>query len=279
MRVYAKSKLSLDDCFTDLRIILEWRTGPVVAKALKFGDETGFLVINTNYLRQNMTRLLTVGDKPSQLAFLRKRFEAEGFEVLSANSGHEAQRLCESSAPDAVVLDMTLSDVDPVEFLKGLRRNAFLVPVVMLSERGDLDQRVNALQEGADDYLMKPFKFPDLMERIVTLLRRHSFAPVTRLCFDDIEINLLTRTVTAKGQIVPLTTRPFALLSHFVKHHDQIVSREELAKEIWHDERIVGKNVIEVHINHIRSHFTQLGCPLPLFSIRGKGYLLGKKGL
>lgn len=224
-----------------------------------------------------MTRLLTIGDKPSQLAFLRKRFEAEGFEVLSANSGLEGHRLCESSAPDAVVLDMTLSDVDPVEFLKNLRRSSVSIPVVMLSERGDLDQRVNALQEGANDYLMKPFKFPELMERIVTLLKRHSFASVTTLSYDDIEINLLTRTVKANGQIVPLTTRPFAVLSHLVKHRDQVVSREELAQEIWHDERIVGKNVIEVHINHIRTHFNQLGYVLPLISIRGKGYLLGRR--
>lgn len=179
-----------------------------------------------------MTRLLTIGDKPSQLAFLRKRFEAEGFEVLSANSGLEGHRLCESSAPDAVVLDMTLSDVDPVEFLKNLRRSSVSIPVVMLSERGDLDQRVNALQEGANDYLMKPFKFPELMERIVTLLKRHSFASVTTLSYDDIEINLLTRTVKANGQIVPLTTRPFAVLSHLVKHRDQVVSRRACSGDL-----------------------------------------------
>jgi len=224
-----------------------------------------------------MTRLLTIGDKPSQLAFLRKRFEAEGFEVLSANSGQEGQMLCASSSPDAVVLDMTRSDVDPVEFMKGLRKKSLLVPVVMLSEPGDVDQRVNALEEGANDYLMKPFKFPDLMERIVTVLKRHSFSSMTSLRYDGIEINLLTRTVTKNGQIVPLTTRPFALLTHFVKHHNQIVSREELAQEIWHDQRIVNKNVIEVHVNHIRSHFSRLGCSLPLLSIRGKGYMLGHK--
>jgi len=98
--------------------------------------------------------------------------------------------------------------------MKGLRKKSLLVPVVMLSEPGDVDQRVNALEEGANDYLMKPFKFPDLMERIVTVLKRHSFSSMTSLRYDGIEINLLTRTVTKNGQIVPLTTRPFALLTH-----------------------------------------------------------------
>jgi DNA-binding response OmpR family regulator len=225
-----------------------------------------------------MTRLLTIADKPSQLAFLKKRFEAEGFEVVSAQTGVEGQMLCSSSAPDAVVLDMAMSDVDPVQFLKNIRRNAVSIPVVMLSERGDVDQRVTALQEGANDYLMKPFKFPDLMERIVTLLRRHSFAPVTSLSFDDeVTINLLTRTVIVNGDEFSLTTRPFSVLVHLVKHQGQIVSREELAQEIWHDESIVGKNVIEVHINHIRSDFHQRGYTLPLLSIRGQGYMLKNK--
>ena len=170
-----------------------------------------------------------------------------------------------------------MTDVDPVQFLKAIRRNAVSIPVVMLSDRGAVDQRVNALQEGANDYLMKPFKFPDLMERIVTLLRRHSFTPVTSLSFDEVTINLLARTVTVGDAEFTLTTRPFAVLVHLVKHQGQIVSRDELAREIWHDDRVVGKNVIEVHINHIRGDFEKRGYTLPLLSIRGKGYMLKSK--
>jgi two-component system copper resistance phosphate regulon response regulator CusR len=232
-------------------------------------------IIATGDTETKLPRLLIIKDDPSQVSTLCERFESSGYDVLVAKDGSDGQSICSTYAPDAIIVDLTLPDVDGVQVVRNLRRKAVSVPVVILSERGAVEQRVSGLAEGADDYVVKPFEFPELLERIVTLLRRQSYAEVTVLRFEDIVINLLTRTVTIDGNVIRLRTRQFAVLTYLIRHQGEIVSREELAREIWHDESVTWKNVIEVQINRLRSIFSEIGRPLHLQTIRGKGYVIG----
>ena len=210
-----------------------------------------------------------------QISLLSQRFEASGYEVSIARSGADGQSMFLSFAPDVVMLDLALPDVDGVQVLKSLRRKATSVPVIILCERGAVDQRVSALAEGADDYVVKPFRFSELHERIVTLEKRKSFASISVLNCDDITIDLLARKVTVDGNLIPIRTRKFAVLTYLVKHQGEVVSREELAREIWQDESVTTKNVIEVQINRLRTIFANAGHRLRLQTVRGQGYVIG----
>ena len=172
---------------------------------------------------------------------------------------------------------MEFPELDAVRLIKNIRRNDVNSPILMLSESGAIDQRLAGLGEGADDYLIKPFKLADLAERMITLLRKRKQEATTILRFNALEINLSTRTVTVNGEEISLSTRPFSVLASLVRNVGNVVSREKLAREIWHDDRVTEKNVIEVQINHLRSIFSDLGHPLPMKTIRGEGYLLRNK--
>lgn len=224
----------------------------------------------------HLPRLLIIKNEPSPISLLCQRFEASGYEVLIARTGIEGQSLCFSSSPDVVMLDLTLPDMDGIQVLKNLRRKAVSVPVMILTERGEIDHRVSALLEGADDYVMKPFKFSELLERIATLEKRRSFASIAVLKCDDIVIDLIARKVSVNGEHIPIRTRKFAVLTYLVKHQGEVVSREELAREIWQDESVTTKNVIEVQINRLRTIFANAGHPLRLQTVRGQGYVIGE---
>ena len=224
-----------------------------------------------------MTRLLIIAETSLPLALLRKQFEAEGYDVVTASSGNEGQLLANSAPPDAIVMDLNLTDLDGVQVVKKIRRSPVAVPIVVLSDRHAVDERAKALAEGADDYVTKPVIFSELNLRIETLLRRKRLPPMTTLSFDELEINLLTRTVKVNGNLVHMPSRPFALLSYFVRHQEEVISREKLAREVWSDESVAAKNVIEVYINQTRTRFAQLGHPLHLQTIRGKGYRLASR--
>lgn len=223
-----------------------------------------------------MTRLLMIAEKSDRLQELQSQFEETGCEFLVAETCAAALATIESSAVDVLILDLSFPETDASYLVKKIRRVSSSVSILLISERDMVEQRAKALADGADDYLTKPCNFADLNLRIETLLRRKSLPPNTTLSFQDLEINLLTRTIKVKGQPIHMPSRPFALLSYFVKHQEEVISREKLARDVWSDESVVGKNVIEVYINQTRARFAQLGHPLQLETIRGKGYRLGR---
>lgn len=223
----------------------------------------------------NMNRFVIIAEQTEQTIELQEQFALSGSELIVAQNVSEWESQSSSSIPDAVIVDLGLLGIDAIQLVKKIRRNFTSMSIILLSERDMVDQRARALAEGADDYLTKPCTFADLNLRIETLLRRKSLPPNTTLSFQDLEINLLTRTIKVKGQPIHMPSRPFALLSYFVKHQEEVISREKLARDVWSDESVVGKNVIEVYINQTRARFAQLGHPLQLQTIRGKGYRLG----
>lgn len=177
-------------------------------------------------------------------------------------------------APDVVLMDLTLPDMDGLEVLKKLRQDGVPVPILILSGRHSLEQRVEGLAAGADDYLGKPYAFSELKARVDALIRRNSFSQVTTLTCDAIVLNVVTRTVTVNDREVELQRLQFDVLAYLIKKKGHIVSRKDLALDVWHDEKAASTNLVVVQINLIRGRFKELGHPLPLKTIRDVGYLL-----
>lgn len=222
-----------------------------------------------------MTTLLVVEDQSILLDSIRQGLEAEGFDVLTTLSGAECRRLCESQSPDAVVLDLMLPDGDGLSVLSLLRERGFQKPVMIVSARDTVDQRISGLNTGADDYLVKPFEFSELVARLRALLRRDSRSTETTQRIDDLVLDLASRNVTRGDQRIDLTPRQFDMLAYFIRHKHQVISRETLAREVWREPTATWTNVIEVQINRLRSKLDLPGNKPLLHTIRGKGYLFG----
>ena len=224
-----------------------------------------------------MPRLLIVEDQPVLLDAVRRGLEAEGFDVVCAETGCEGLLLCASAVPDAVILDLMLPDGDGLQLLRNMRRDGFDRPVLIVSARDSVDQRITGLNMGADDYLIKPFVFSELLARIRALLRRNSSSVESTLCIDDIVLDLVTRKVTRGGQLVDLTARQFEVLADLLNHKNEVVTREMLARDIWRAETATWTNLIEVQVNRLRNKLDTQGRKLRLHTIRGEGYLLGDR--
>jgi DNA-binding response OmpR family regulator len=214
-------------------------------------------------------KLLVVEDEAGIAAFLHKGLTAHGYAVEWASTGANALRL--GVAPDIalVILDLMLPDLDGYEVLAGLRERGATVPVVILSARGQLDDRVRGLDLGADDYLAKPFAFEELLARVRARLRPGD-AGAGVLRAGDIYLDVLTREVTAPGRRVSLSDREFALLRAFVSHPRQVLSRRDLLAKAWGMDFDPQTNLVDVYVGYLRR---KLGEAV-IETVRGAGYRL-----
>jgi DNA-binding response OmpR family regulator len=225
-------------------------------------------------------RLLVVEDEPKVARALREGLEGEGFAVGLARSGEEAFFLASSEPFDLLILDWMLPGRDGLEVLAALRRKGFLAPVLMLTARDDVGDRVAGLDAGADDYVVKPFAFPELVARVRALLRRGRGDQLLRLALADLTIDVPTRTVARAGRPVELTGREYELLEYLVRHKGAIVSREMLARDVWQEtERGTPlDNVIDVHIARLRKKVDQGQAVRLIHTVRGVGFTV-REGL
>src|SRR6266516_1167230 len=178
-------------------------------------------------------RVLVVEDEKKVAKALREGLEAEHYDVRLASSGEEGFFLVNHETFDCVVLDLMLPHRDGIEVLTTLRKRGLQTPVLILTARDTVHDRVRGLDSGADDYLVKPFAFPELLARIRALLRRGRTDQVLRLRVKDLEMDLMTRKVTRGNQTLDLTSREFELLEYLLRHQNQLVSREMLTREVW----------------------------------------------
>jgi DNA-binding response OmpR family regulator len=222
-----------------------------------------------------MTRILVVEDQRSLLRNLVRGLEEEGYEVLQAGSVGEA-RTALTQGPEILVLDVMLPDGSGVEFLRHLRSEGFGQPILVLTARDSVDDRVSGLDAGADDYLVEPFSFNELLARLRALMRRGSLEQQTMLRVEGLEIDRLKRVATRNGQVLELSNRQFELLSYLMHHAQTVVSREMIARDVWRESTATWTNVIEVHIAQLRRKIERAEWPLLLHTVRGQGYLLGK---
>ena len=221
-------------------------------------------------------RVLIVEDEKKVAKALRDGLEAEHYEVRVASTGEEGFFLVNHESFDVVVLDLMLPRRDGLEVLTTLRRRGLQTPVLILTAKDTVDDRVHGLDSGADDYLVKPFAFPELLARIRALLRRGRPDQILKLQQDDLAMDLVTRNVARAGQTLELTVKEFELLEYLLRHAGQVVSREMLGREVWHVTARAPPldNVIDVTIARLRRKIDDPFERKLLHTVRGVGFLL-----
>lgn len=218
-----------------------------------------------------MRRLLLVEDDPSILDFLPIGLSYEGYDVTTARSGHGALAELATSGPfDIVVLDLGLPGIDGRDVLSSIRRTSDL-PVLILSARGDVGDRVAGLQAGADDYLPKPFRLEELLARLDAVLRRRGPDPPVRIRAGDVVVDRSARTVHRDGALIEVTTLEFDLLELLISNCDKVLTRDVIADRLWGID-VGDSNTLEVHISKLRRKLERRG-PRAITTVRGVGYV------
>lgn len=219
-------------------------------------------------------RLLVVEDEPSIAAFLRQGLTEEGFAVDVVGDGETALDYALAAPYDVIVLDVLLPGKDGLEVCAELRRRNVRAPVLMLTARGEVEQRVQGLDAGADDYLVKPFAFAELLARLRALLRRPGTALPASLRAGDLTLDPVTRRVERAGKPIDLTPREFALLELLLRHPGQVLSRTQIAEHVWNFTFFTESNVVDVYIRYLRRKIDDGFEPKLLQTVRGVGYRL-----
>jgi DNA-binding response OmpR family regulator len=223
-------------------------------------------------------QILLVEDEAKVARFIKEGLTAEGYEVEIAADGKSGEKKALDGDFDLILLDVLLPKKNGFEVLHALRSSGMRTPIMMLTARSATEDVVQGLDHGAEDYLTKPFAFNELLARIRSLLRRARQSPtVYRLA--DLHLNTMTRKATRGGTVIDLTAREFALLEYLMRHPHKLVTRQQLAKEIWGFNFDPGTNIIDVYINHLRKKIDQGFGKKLLHTERGKGYFVSDKDL
>ncbi len=217
-------------------------------------------------------RILIVEDEPKTAAYVRRGLTEQSYAVDVAHDGVEGLHLATSGDYDLVLLDVMLPGADGWSVLRALRRER-QTPVLFLSARDAVSDRVKGLELGADDYLVKPFAFSELLARIRTLLRRGSAQVPQRVVVADLEVDLLRRRVTRGGERIDLTAREYALLDYFVHHLGEVVSRTLIAEHVWDMNFDSDTNVVEVAVRRLRAKIDDAHTVKLIHTLRGVGYV------
>ncbi len=223
-----------------------------------------------------MSTVLIVEDDKRLGPTIQKGLAEQDFNALLAASGETALAMVRKQSPDVIVLDLGLPDVDGIDLLHTLREQAYNGPVLILTARDGLTDKVRGLDTGADDYMVKPFAFSELLARLRALLRR-SPASAQVLVAGAVTVDLVTRHVMHNNQSVDLTPREFDLLAYLAQHAGHVVSREMLAEHVWRESNRFTPldNVIDVHVSRLRRKLAANSCTSPLQVVRGQGIMLG----
>ena len=224
-------------------------------------------------------KILIVEDETKIREYLRQGLSEAGFLVDEAPNGLDGHHKAMTESYDLIILDVMLPDIDGWRILQSLRDAGTTVPVLFLTARDSVDDRVKGLELGADDYLVKPFAFAELLARVRTLLRRGQSAPLeTTLTVADLELDLMRRRVTRKGQKITLTAKEFALLELLIRHRDEVLPRSLIASQVWDMNFDSDSNVIDVAIRRLRAKIDDDFEPKLIQTVRGMGYMLEAPG-
>ena len=221
-------------------------------------------------------RLIIIEDDEKTSTALKSGLEQEGFSVVTAKTGEDGFFLLNTGTFDLLILDWMLPGRSGVEILKALRARGTKMPILLLTARDAVDDRVLGLESGADDYLVKPFAFAELVARIRTLLRRAAPVEPLKKTFADVTVDLEARRVSRAGKSVELTPREFDLLAYLLRQPGQVVTREMLAKEVWAETNRITPldNVIDVHVAHLRKKLDEGHAVKVIHTVRGIGFVL-----
>ena len=216
-------------------------------------------------------RLLVVEDEKKLNDLITKKLEKEYYGVDSCFDGEEAVRYVEGTEYDAIILDIMLPKLDGFEVIKRIRVKKNKVPILLLTARDNIDDKVKGLDYGADDYLVKPFIFEELMARIRVLLRRNSGNIVT---IANLKVDLDAKTVFRDEVLIKLSGREYSILEYLIRNKGKILPRERIEDHIWNYEYEGGTNVIDVYIRYLRKKIDDSYTPKLIHTVRGLGYVL-----
>ncbi|UCC60489.1 MAG: response regulator transcription factor [Dehalococcoidia bacterium] len=218
-------------------------------------------------------RILVVDDDPEIVSFVKRGLIYDGYDVDTAGDGSEALAKALEVEPDLVILDIMMQGIDGIEVSRRLRQ-AGDVPILMLTAKGTVADKVAGLDSGADDYLVKPFSFDELLARVRALLRRRQPREGEILRFSDLSLNTATREVRRGNEIIDLTVQEFDLLEYFIRHPRQVLGRDRIYEKVWGYDFGGESNVIEVYVSYLRSKLEAGDMPRLVHTVRGVGYVL-----
>lgn len=218
-------------------------------------------------------RVLVIEDEQKMADLIKRGLEEEGIEVETAYDGETGLEMAKTGNHDLIVLDLGLPGRDGLEISRELREEGLKTPILILTAQDSTEMKVKGLDSGADDYLTKPFAFAEMLARIRALLRRTQSEDTTKLQIGDLVLNLINRRVSRAGNEVQLTNKEFSLLEYFMRHPDEILSRETLSEKVWEETFDTLTNVIDVYINYLRNKVDRQYEPKLIHTVRGIGYM------
>ncbi len=221
-------------------------------------------------------RILVVEDEPKVAAFLKQGLEESGYEVLSAYDGTTGQRLALQEPVDLVMLDVVMPGMNGTEVCRGIRKGGGTMPILMLTALGTTEDKVLGLDSGADDYLVKPFEFKELLARIRSLTRRGSamHEQAEKLNYHDLELDLAKKEAVRGGKRIALTAKEFALLEYLMRNADRVLSRARISERVWDIDFDTGTNVVDAYIKLLRKKIDRDFEPKLIHTRVGMGYML-----
>jgi two-component system response regulator MprA len=219
-------------------------------------------------------KILVVDDERAVRESLRRALELEGYEIELADDGHAALAALEGDEPDAMILDVLMPGLDGLEVARRVRREGSRLPILMLTARVEVDDRVAGLDAGADDYVTKPFALDELLARVRALLRRTHEDGTDTLAFGDLELDPGTREVKRNGEPIELTRTEFSLLELFMRNPRQVLTRSVIFERVWGYDFGFGSNSLDVYIGYLRRKTEAGGKPRLIQTVRGVGYAL-----
>ena len=222
-------------------------------------------------------KILIVEDELRLLKILVRRLSEEGFVVDTAKDGKISMYLINSYKYDCIIMDIMLPVMDGLSILQSIRAKNINTPVLMLTAKSSVSDRVKGLETGADDYLTKPFSLDELVARVKTLLRRENVISVKELNISDLNLNLDTREVKRAGKIIELTSKEYALLEYLLRNKDRLLTKAQIAENIWNYDFKYDSNIVEVYINYLRRKMDKNFKERLIHNVRGMGYILKVK--
>jgi len=219
-------------------------------------------------------RILIVEDEVKLAQFIELELQYEGYEVTTATDGFDGLSQARESTPDLLILDWMLPGISGLEICRRLRQTGSTVPVILLTAKDDISDRVEGLDAGADDYVVKPFSIEELFARVRAHLRRNQEEETDLLQFGDLKLNTSTREVYRGDRAIELTAKEFELLRYLLNHPRQVLTRDQILERVWGYDFMGDSNIIEVYIRYLRLKLEDQGESRLIQTVRGVGYVL-----
>ncbi len=219
-------------------------------------------------------KILVIEDEKDLAEIIKEGLEKQSFAVDLCFDGEDGLFMAETYAYDAVILDIMLPLMDGLTLLKKLRAKKVSVPVLMLTARGTMADKVKGLDTGADDYLAKPFEFPELISRLKAIIRRNRGEASSIISVDDLTIDMNSRSVKQNNKEIKLTSKEYNILLHLVLNRGRVISRSSLAEHIYDIDSDLDSNIIDVYINYLRNKIDKESSKKLIHTVRGEGYMI-----